>query len=99
MRLSVFGCPGATSVVTALSRECRAKTGALVVIHSKNEQSATKQFNVSQKPRRRPHVAGNPFVLAIQTFHEHGSLTFSNAAVVRYLYGIAHRPSWTKSAT
>jgi ribosomal protein S17 len=35
--------------VTALSRECRAKIGALVVIHPKNEQSATKQFNVSQK--------------------------------------------------
>lgn len=41
-----------------------------------------------------PHVSGHPFVLAIQTFHEHGSLSFSNAAVVRYLYGIAHRPSW-----
>ncbi len=44
-----------------------------------------------------PHVADNPFVLAIQTFHEHGSLAFSNAAVVRYLYGIAHRPSWDES--
>ena len=44
-----------------------------------------------------PHVAGNPFVLAIQTFHEHGSLAFSNAAVVRYLYGIAHRPSWDEA--
>jgi hypothetical protein len=44
-----------------------------------------------------PHVAGNPFVLAIQTFHEHGSLSFSNAAVVRYLYGIAHRPSWDEA--
>jgi hypothetical protein len=37
MRLSVFRCPGPTPVVTALSRECRAKTGALVVIHPKNE--------------------------------------------------------------
>jgi hypothetical protein len=42
-------------------------------------------------------VSGNPFVLAIQTFHEHGSLGFSNAAVVRYLYGIAHRPSWDEA--
>jgi hypothetical protein len=41
-----------------------------------------------------PHVAGRPFVLAIQTFHEHGSLSFSNVGVIRYLYGIAHRPSW-----
>jgi hypothetical protein len=41
-----------------------------------------------------PHVADNPFILAIQTFHEHGSLGFSNAAVVRYLYGINHTPSW-----
>ena len=44
-----------------------------------------------------PHVAGNPFVLAIQTFHEHGSLAFSNASVVRYLYGIAHQPSWDQA--
>jgi hypothetical protein len=41
-----------------------------------------------------PHVAGCPFVLAIQTFHEHGSLAFSNVGVIRYLYGIKHRPSW-----
>lgn len=41
-----------------------------------------------------PHVADHPFVLAIQTFHEHGSLAFSNAGVIRYLYGIEHRPSW-----
>jgi hypothetical protein len=41
-----------------------------------------------------PHVAGHPFILAIQTFHEHGSLSFSNAAVVRYLYGIEQKPSW-----
>jgi hypothetical protein len=41
-----------------------------------------------------PHVAGRPFVLAIQTFHEHGSLSFSNVGVIRYLYGIEHRPSW-----
>jgi hypothetical protein len=41
-----------------------------------------------------PHVAGRPLVLAIQTFHEPGSLSFSNVGVIRYLYGIAHRPSW-----
>ncbi len=41
-----------------------------------------------------PHVVGRPFILAIQTFHEHGSLSFSNAGVIRYLYGLKHRPSW-----
>jgi hypothetical protein len=40
-----------------------------------------------------PRMAGNPFVLAIQSFHEHGSLSFSNAAVVRYLYGIEQTAS------
>lgn len=44
-----------------------------------------------------PHVAGNAFVLAIQTFHEHGSLGFSNAGVVRYLYGISQSPSWDEA--
>jgi len=52
-RLSVFWCPGPTRVVTALSRKCRAKTGALVVIHPKNEQSATKQFNRESRSRWR----------------------------------------------
>jgi hypothetical protein len=41
-----------------------------------------------------PHVVGRPFVLAIQTFHEHGSLSFSNAGVIRYLYGLKHSPTW-----
>ena len=44
-----------------------------------------------------PHVAGNPFVLAIQTFHEHGSLSFSNAPAVRYLYGIEQTASWDEA--
>jgi hypothetical protein len=43
------------------------------------------------------HVAGNPFVLAVQTFHEHGSLSFSNAAAVRYLYGIEQTASWDEA--
>ena len=43
-----------------------------------------------------PHVAGHPFVLAIQTFHEHGSLSFSNVGVIRYLYGLKHTPTWDK---
>jgi hypothetical protein len=33
-------------------------------------------------------------VLAIQTFHEHGSLSFTSAPVVRYLYGIEQTASW-----
>lgn len=41
-----------------------------------------------------PHVADTPFVLAIQTFHEHGSLSFANVGVIRYLYGLKHTPTW-----
>jgi hypothetical protein len=41
-----------------------------------------------------PHVSGKPFILAIQAFHEHGSLGFSSAPVARYLYGIQQSPSW-----
>ena len=44
-----------------------------------------------------PHVAGAPFVLAVQTFHEHGSLGFSNAGIIRYLYGLEQRPSWDEA--
>jgi hypothetical protein len=49
---------GRNPVVTALSRECGAKIGGPVVIHPKNEQSATKH-NVSQKSRRNRTVGQN----------------------------------------
>jgi hypothetical protein len=44
------------------------------------------------KLRRRywelPHVAGHPLVLAIQDFHTAGAMTWSNSALVEYLYAI-----------
>lgn len=43
-----------------------------------------------------PHVMGKPFILAIQAFHEHGSLGFSSAPVASYLYGIRQSPSWDR---
>ena len=58
------------------------------------------QLNKKKDPKaywELPHVIGNPFVLAIQTFHEHGALGFSNAPVVRYLYGIEQTPTWDES--
>jgi hypothetical protein len=44
-----FSTSGAIRGCGVLSRESRAQVGELVVTHPKNEQSATKQFNVSQK--------------------------------------------------
>jgi hypothetical protein len=38
-----------------------------------------------------PHVAGKPFVLAIESFHEQGSLTHSSSALGSYLFGIRQR--------
>lgn len=43
-----------------------------------------------------PHCQGKPFVLAVQTFHEDGSLSFSDAGVAEYLYGLRHTPDWDK---
>jgi len=34
-----------------------------------------------------PHVAGKPFIIAIEDFHTAGSLTASSAALTRYLFG------------
>lgn len=34
-----------------------------------------------------PHVAGKPFVIAIEDFHEAGSLTTSSVPLMRYLFG------------
>jgi hypothetical protein len=44
-----------------------------------------------------PHVAGQPFVIAVESFHEHGSLGFGGAATAFYLYGIRQSPSWDDS--
>lgn len=41
-----------------------------------------------------PHVAGLPFILAIQAFHENGSLGFSSASIASYLYGVRQFPTW-----
>lgn len=37
-----------------------------------------------------PHVAGKPFVLAIQDFHTAGALMTTDVPLVRYLYGLGH---------
>lgn len=37
-----------------------------------------------------PQVAGLPFVLAIETFHDDGSLTLSSTALSQYLLGLDH---------
>jgi hypothetical protein len=37
-----------------------------------------------------PHVAGKPFVLALECFHEDGSLGHSSAPVEQYLFGTRH---------
>jgi hypothetical protein len=39
-----------------------------------------------------PQVAGRPFVLAIETFHEQGSLVHSSSALGSYLFGL--RQKW-----
>lgn len=36
----------------------------------------------------RPHVAGHPLAFAIQDFHAPRSMTWSNTALIEYLYGI-----------
>ena len=37
---------------------------------------------------KEPHVAGKPFVIAIEDFHTAGSLTTSSIALTRYLFGL-----------
>lgn len=36
------------------------------------------------------HVKGRPFVLAIETFHDAGSLAISSTPLARYLFGLGH---------
>jgi len=44
-----------------------------------------------------PRVVGHPFILAVQTFHEHGSLMFTSAGLSFYLYGIRQNAEWNES--
>lgn len=37
-----------------------------------------------------------PIVLAIQPFHEAGSLFYSDATLLSYLYGLRHYPTWSE---
>lgn len=41
-----------------------------------------------------PSVKGHPFILAIETFHENGSLAFSASIIASYLFGIQQTPEW-----
>lgn len=43
------------------------------------------------------HCRDLPFVIAIEAFHEEGSLGFSSHALGQYLYGLRGFPSWTES--
>ncbi len=43
-----------------------------------------------------PHLRDTPLVLAIESFHENGSLHFSDNAVAQFLYGLRHYPEWSE---
>jgi hypothetical protein len=43
------------------------------------------------------HCRGLPFVIAIEAFHEFGSLYFTSSALGNYLYGLKSFPRWTES--
>ena len=43
----------------------------------------------------KPQCAGLPFVIAVQAFHDEGSLHFSATALVEYAYGSRQSASWS----
>ena len=44
-----------------------------------------------------PHCEGLPFVIAVEAFHDDGSLGFSSNSLARYLYGLEHEGRWKDS--
>jgi len=42
---------------------------------------------LTQKYWTKPHVSGNPFIIAIADFHEKNSMVWSTPGLIRYLYG------------
>lgn len=45
------------------------------------------------------HCKGKPFVLAIENFHEEGSLAFADSGLSDYLYGIEQTAHWLPDGT
>ncbi len=43
-----------------------------------------------------PHVAGLPFVIAIEAFHDTTSLFYPGGVLANYLYGLEHFPTFTE---
>lgn len=46
-----------------------------------------------------PHVKNKPVVIAIEAFHEPRSLSFSEHALIQYLYGLRSSPRWDASGS
>jgi len=42
---------------------------------------------LAKKYWTKPHVSGNPFIIAIADFHDRGSMVWSTQGLIRYLYG------------
>lgn len=58
-------------------------------------QKGSRRFGPQKRPYwELPNVEGQPFVFAVQTFHEDGALGFSGTSLATYLYGIQHLPAW-----
>jgi len=48
---------------------------------------AAKRSKLQRDYHRLPHVAGNPFMIALADFHAPGSMVWSREALIGYLYG------------
>lgn len=46
-----------------------------------------------------PQCKDIPLVLAIEAFHEDGSLHYSDSALAQYLYGLRHFPDWAEDGS
>ena len=101
--LSRFGMPVFVEAVTVVQNadfDVSANTAAEIAELSKDYMPITfgsplfKKLSRKKKYWDLPHVAGHPFVLAIHDYHglatsdSPGSMTWSRAALVNYLYGV-----------
>lgn len=71
------------------------RSGEEAVDHLRNEVPIKLGSPLYTKLKKRywdlPHVAGRPFVIAIETFHGAGSLLLSSTSLSEYLLGLRHR--------
>jgi len=90
--------PSTSGAVAVHGKKIRDLNEADVVEYLRNELpirfGSALQSKLQKRYWEQPHCAGLPFVVAIEAFHDEGSLHFSDTALMQFAYGIQQTADW-----